>query len=346
MARDNDSTLPPLAQAAPSLTAELIFAANLVANDAGRTGVPEGWVAEQRALLPVEIRSSLPRFSDFWWPTMGLVDFLCYNGHLHDPEAFLDDLERRPLDEFLSVLLNGDLPPEEVRALAAAPEGLEAAAEKFSRFSQGTLAAHRRLILDGEGHRKALIGLLRASNTPLFQNTYRRLEAESRETIRSLQHRLELENPMAVAESLWEKALMPGSGPYRAFTFVPSLLMGHRHIQCWANRQAIFFLQEGRVDLTAPTPVGKELAEFLKVLGDPTRMDILRILCCHPSYGKEIAERLKLTTATVSRHLDQLKATGLVKEDRADANNVKRLRYSAEALDGQLEKLRTYLLHT
>ncbi len=108
----------------------------------------------------------------------------------------------------------------------------------------------------------------------------------------------------------------------------------------------VFFLQEGGIALTGPTEVGNELAEFLKVLGDKTRMDILRLLCCGPSYGKEIAASLHLTTATVSRHLDQLKAAGVVREDRADANNVKRLRYVPESLESQIERLKAYLLHS
>lgn len=70
----------------------------------------------------------------------------------------------------------------------------------------------------------------------------------------------------------------------------------------------------------------------MKVLGDRTRLDILRLLSDGPSYGKAIAERLELTTATVSRQLDQLKEAGLVVEEKADASNVKLVHLRKEAV--------------
>jgi DNA-binding transcriptional ArsR family regulator len=186
---------------------------------------------------------------------------------------------------------------------------------------------------------------VRGSNTALFRQGLNALPAEAETAIHTLERRLTAEDPVLVAESLRGKPLR-GPSSYSRVTFVPSRLIGHRYIQCWGNGNGVFFLQLGAVNLTGPTQTGAELAEFLKVLADPTRMDILRLLCCGPSFGKEIAASLGLTTATVSRHLDQLKAAGLVKEERADTNNVKRLRFAPEALNGQFERLKTYLLQT
>lgn len=347
MARDSDAATRTKTEVITSRTAELIFAANLVASEEGsRPGAPEGWGGVQRPLLPRSVQNFLPRLKDFWWPTMGLVDFLCHNGHFQDTRAFVDDLTKRPLDQFLATLLNGDLTPAEIGDLLQDPARLTGWLPRLSRFSRGTEEAFKGLLRDPEGHRQGLLSLLLASDTPWFQETFTRLTRESAATIKTIELRLAVEEPLSVAESLREKPIHHGSGDFDRYTFIPSRLIGHHHIQSWSGGHVVFFLQEGGLSLTGPTEAGNELAEFLKVLGDRTRMDILRLLCCGPSYGKEIAASLRLTTATVSRHLDQLKAAGLVKEDRADANNVKRLRYVHESLESQIDKLKAYLLHS
>jgi DNA-binding MarR family transcriptional regulator len=346
MARDSDASTPPSTTVATSLTAELIFAANLAASvETSRPGIDAGWAEAQRALLPREARQFLPRLTGFWWPTLGLVDFLCYNRQFDDPEAFLAEVDKWPLDRFVSVLLNGDLTVSEAHELLGDP-GSARWQPRLSRFSQATPEALEALARDPEGHRRGLADLVLGSDTPLFRRAFASLNAEAASTIQTIERRLLVEAPLAVAESLRQKALKNSQATYQSYTFVPSRLIGHHHIQSWGDGHALFFLQDGSTALTGPTETGAELAEFLKVLGDRTRMDILRLLCCRPSYGKEIAASLNLTTATVSRHLDQLKAAGLVREDRADANNVKTLRYVPESLETQLERLKTYLLHS
>lgn len=54
----------------------------------------------------------------------------------------------------------------------------------------------------------------------------------------------------------------------------------------------------------------------IKLLSDPTRLNILRMIYSNPMFGKEIANELNLTTATVSHHLDALKKEGLIHIER------------------------------
>lgn len=64
------------------------------------------------------------------------------------------------------------------------------------------------------------------------------------------------------------------------------------------------------------------LSERLKIIGDATRLKILKMLHMKPMYGKEIAETLGLTTATVSHHLDALRQQGLINMEQ-----VKQIKY-------------------
>ncbi len=60
----------------------------------------------------------------------------------------------------------------------------------------------------------------------------------------------------------------------------------------------------------------EEFAEALKVLGEPTRLKILRLLIERPLYVCEISAVLGLSDPTVSVHLSRLKKFGFVEVKR------------------------------
>lgn len=57
---------------------------------------------------------------------------------------------------------------------------------------------------------------------------------------------------------------------------------------------------------------GIDMAEGLRAISDPSRMEILRILAERSVYGKELCELLGLTPGTVSKHITKLINAGLV----------------------------------
>ncbi|MBR3613859.1 MAG: winged helix-turn-helix transcriptional regulator [Clostridia bacterium] len=58
------------------------------------------------------------------------------------------------------------------------------------------------------------------------------------------------------------------------------------------------------------------MSETLKAISDPVRRDILNMLKEEKKSAGEIAERFKLTGATVSYHLSQLKKADLITENK------------------------------
>ena len=61
----------------------------------------------------------------------------------------------------------------------------------------------------------------------------------------------------------------------------------------------------------------KEKLEFLKLLADETRLDILNILLREDSYVEKIACELSLTSATICYHLKKMESAGLVNCSRS-----------------------------
>ncbi len=58
----------------------------------------------------------------------------------------------------------------------------------------------------------------------------------------------------------------------------------------------------------------------IKLISDPNRIAILRMIYGNPMFGKDIAKALSLTTATVSHHLDLMRKEKLINEERQKNN--------------------------
>lgn len=56
----------------------------------------------------------------------------------------------------------------------------------------------------------------------------------------------------------------------------------------------------------------KHLSQYLKILGDPTRIDILDLLKEKNHYAKELSDKLYITSATLSYHISQLHVCGFI----------------------------------
>ncbi len=65
----------------------------------------------------------------------------------------------------------------------------------------------------------------------------------------------------------------------------------------------------------------EQLCRALKVMGDPRKFEILKLLAQKPRYGQQLAYELQISTATISHHMSQLLELELVKIER-DANRV------------------------
>ncbi len=98
------------------------------------------------------------------------------------------------------------------------------------------------------------------------------------------------------------------------------------------------------VDITSPVccapvaagPVGPEnaleIALRLKALADPARVQIMSLVLAHAGTGVctcDLAPAVRLSEATVSHHLKQLRDAGLVEGTRKGTNTFYRPRYEA-----------------
>lgn len=73
-------------------------------------------------------------------------------------------------------------------------------------------------------------------------------------------------------------------------------------------------VEKGECGYTPRPEEDEKLASLCKALGHPHRVHILRFLLSSDScYAGEIAEELPVAASTVSQHLSQMKAAGIIK---------------------------------
>ncbi|GKX68126.1 ArsR/SmtB family transcription factor [Inconstantimicrobium mannanitabidum] len=84
------------------------------------------------------------------------------------------------------------------------------------------------------------------------------------------------------------------------------------------------------------------IINVLKPLSDKSKFEIIRLLKNEEMYGQQIAEKLKLTTATVSYHMNDLVVANLVCLERRDSKVYYSL--NRKAIKEFISELETYML--
>ena len=80
-------------------------------------------------------------------------------------------------------------------------------------------------------------------------------------------------------------------------------------------------MESDHEDQDAPAPDAQRLdalVRFYKALADPTRLRIVGMLAERPMYGQELASALGVKPPTVSHHLAELRAAGLLRIRKVD----------------------------
>ena len=127
-----------------------------------------------------------------------------------------------------------------------------------------------------------------------------------------IKHELSKNSPLEVAQILMGKTFKRISD-YESYIFVPVCVAPFKCVRYFDNQTLIVVK-----NINAPkNELGSsELAHFMKVLSDPTRLEILHAISKEPSFGIALSEQFKVSRPTISHHLEQLNSVGLVHMER------------------------------
>lgn len=231
---------------------------------------------------------------------------------------FFDELESLSSNNLLVAFLESEI---DEKAAEMALQDLEGMTRCLSELKidtglapyllnfHGLLSAFKNILLDIDVH-------------PVFNRMLDDLVASRQydQVIDTFKLGMKDRHPLSYAQELMGKPFW-NIADYRTYEFTISYFLSPYRLRLMNGDKMIYvhsLIRKNSENALDPTL----LSERLKIIGDVTRLKIIKMLHMKPMYGKEIAEKLGLTTATVSHHLDALRQQGLINMEQ-----VKQIKY-------------------
>ena len=103
--------------------------------------------------------------------------------------------------------------------------------------------------------------------------------------------------------------------PYKMYYYIPSHSFSSSRVRVF-NEDVCIIIFGSSARLIDRRERNAQLAKQLKVIADPTRLQLLSLISSQKEYGARLAEYLGVTTATVSHHIETLKKVSLITEEK------------------------------
>ena len=321
-----------------SAVAELIVLANVLAN-------PKHHASEQD-----EIKEITKKLSQESVQFLKEVAELPFQG-IEFLEILLDCQAFDCVDEFVKVLLQydtvrfirsmtgGELNDAQIKQLMEDKRALPQRLNDLPWIYRGKSAVYESLFYETSAFKESLVSLLKDIYHSYFATVEVDLRPQYQAAIETLHKELAENSVYDVTEKIMNRRIDENPAVSTIY-FLPSYYVNPHYIMAY-NHSSRMFLFDMRKAEQDEGRVNQNLTNALKVLSDSTRLEILRLLILQPTYGKILADRLHLTTATISHHLEVLSSAHLIHESRD--GNTKYFSADEDEIQKLIAELNDYL---
>jgi len=240
---------------------------------------------------------------------------------------------------FIYTFMGEELPLDLIQELCEDNKALRRFLSGKEKSLGNSIELLERLFYDTETLRNDMLGLLKDLDCNQFDSLikaqsgyYGRLEEEVRGALQG-------KNYLDFSQEFYGKKFLR-IYDFKDYLFVPSYFLRPNKMRFF-NFSTQIIIYSADDESLKKQEMGDKISNVLKVVSDRTRLEIMRELSYGPGYGKTLAEKLGLTGSTISHHLDQLKETGLVTEERI--KNIKYFTVNQRELEKALAELNEYL---
>jgi len=321
-----------------SRTVELIVALHFLA-DRNHHELNKSWGENLYDKLSSESQKLLTMISNLQLQGLELLEFILHERIFNDIELLIEKMLGYEEVDFIYKMSGEEIEEDRIKAIRDSRKEFKRFVEEKPWIVKGDTKILEVVIYDTGHFKMTLANLLREINNIEFNIKMESLEVQYRKSIAELSNRLKGKDPLEVAQEIMGKRFRR-IFDFKEYFFIPSSFISPHNIRTF-NRDCQILVYDIAKDTQARSERGEEIVSALKVISDKTRLEILRQLIAEPTYGKVLANRLDLTTATISHHLEQLKSVGLIIEMRE--KNIKYFNANIEGVDKLLEKTRDYL---
>lgn len=321
-----------------SKVVELVASIHMLA-DKSHHSFDADWIKHVLDSMSAESKELLCRLSNLNFPGLELFDFVILDEIYDDIPLFIKKLKEYNSLEFLYKLLDQKISKEQLKKAQKDEEVRNSLRDEIPWVIKGSESFCEYMLTDMEDYKYKYISLLDDIYNSGFEEKLEELQERYEDSIEAVNQRLKGRNPVKVAEEI-KGSKFSSKNNFREYIFTPSYFFHHHNIISY-NEDTFLMIFNINIDNSFDDGEAERLSELLKVLSDKTRLEILRQLKRRPTYGKILASRLNLTTATISRHLDQLRSINLLKESKS--NNVKYYHVNSEEVEKLFDEIRQFL---
>ncbi|MFA6940268.1 MAG: winged helix-turn-helix domain-containing protein [Clostridiaceae bacterium] len=321
-----------------SKTVELIAALHMIADKRHHEFMPS-WTKYVIDNLSDKSKETLEIVSGTNFPALELYDFILMDSVYEDVNTLLDKIIHCNELDFIYILLNGEVDKQDIKNLREDKNKLEDTMKKLSFAAGGSEKSLSSIIYATENYKCSLAALLKEIYSLGFEEELNKVQGLYSEAMDSIRTRLYDKDPIELAEEI-KGSKLSARKTYKEYIFTPSYFLHHHNIVSYNEDRfmLVYNININNMDISADA---ERIADLLKVLSDKSRLEMLRQLKRRPTYGKVLASRLKLTTATISRHLDQLRTINLISEVKAD--KVKYFKVNADEVNKLLDEIKNFI---
>lgn len=268
--------------------------------------------------LSQELSKDSKEFINEWqskteWDFMETLNFLLPFPYFHQIDQFLDGLSSLSHSEYLYHFLWEYVPIEQIEEMVESPTAIDT----FDTHVLWETTENKKfaiwLFANIEDIRVKISNLLiEISQSQILQESINQNHRSYETSIQEVQS-LKME-PLNKAQYVMGKTFRRTS-LYKMYYFIPSYFFTPHRIRLF-NSDVCFVIYGCGKPLSDTRETSVELEVKIKALSDRNRLMILHLLSGRKEYGAKLAEFLGITTATVSHHLEILKKSGFVKEEK------------------------------
>lgn len=329
----------PIISVRTSVIAELIASIHMLTHEVHHE-FDRDWVDSVCGSLSNESRAFRDIISKMNFPGLELFDFIIRTGIYDDIDSFFNMLAAVDELEFIYTVLNEEISIDRIKSVRADRTLFDEFMKQVPWSLNGSSEAIELLLYSTSMYKSSLMKLAREIYEAGFEERLKEHEDLYREAMASVKIRLSAKNPIDLAEEI-KGAKVTARLNYKEYVFVPSYFLHHHNIISFDTNKFMLAFNIN-TDYHKNDEEIERISNILKVLSDKTRLEMLTHLKRRSTYGKVLAARLGLTTATISRHLEQLREINLVMDKKAD--NVKYFTVNKDEVEKILEELRLLLL--
>nr|WP_243239518.1 metalloregulator ArsR/SmtB family transcription factor [Sulfobacillus harzensis] len=273
------------------------------------------FVDRTRKSLPQPVLEGLKVFfNEESYLGLSLVSFAWVQSAWQSVEIFMDRLSQMsPRELFRSLLSTGYSPDGPLNI-----DDPESVRDYINRTNLPDLEKWKLsyLYLNAESAKQQFIDLVAQCHERYFAAEWERLQKLQDESMARVAERVHSHRDLMNEFPILNGVPIDNGGV--EVVLAPSVFYHLDSLSSFSDERLLFIALYGIHYLGRKSMRSDEMAGFLKVLSDETRIKIIKTLAVTPCFGYELAQRLGLSNSTISHHLAILADMGLVVPDRQE----------------------------